>query len=192
MKKLYIIAGPNGAGKTTASLEYLDKDLECFEFVNADMIAYGLSPFKPEEVAVSAGKLMLKRVNELIDAGVDFAIETTLSSLTLLNHIKRAQENGFQVSLLYYWLDSYDLALMRVKSRVESGGHNIPAEVVVRRYHRGLANFFEIYRRNVDYWLMLNNSDLNPAIIADGTKESINIVDPIIWERIEVNYDKGK
>lgn len=130
MSKLYIIAGPNGAGKTTASMEYLDKDLKCLEFVNADNIAYGLSPFRPESVAVSAGRIMLDRISELIDKNVDFAIETTLSSKTLMEKIIKTKSHQYEVILLFYWLSSSELAKERVIKRVAKGGHNIPPDVI--------------------------------------------------------------
>jgi predicted ABC-type ATPase len=188
MSILYIIAGPNGAGKTTASMEYLKDEIDCYEFVNADNIALGLSPFRPENVAVSAGRIMLARIDELISQGIDFAIETTLSSKTLLDKIRMAKSNNYEINLLFYWLESPELAVKRVESRVESGGHGIQEDIIIRRYYRGIKNFFEIYLKECDYWLMINNSDLKPFIIAEGTEEDISIKDKIIWNNIMVEY----
>lgn len=155
---LYIIAGCNGAGKTTASLSVLPEVLNCEEFVNADEIAKGLSPFHPEEVAIEAGKLMLGRIEYLILHRRSFAIETTLASRSYSNLVRKAKEAGFTVSLLYFWLPSPEMAEERVAARVASGGHNIPKEVIHRRYWLGLRNLFEIFSPIVDYWSMYDNS----------------------------------
>ena len=132
MKKLFIIAGSNGSGKTTASYTILPEMLNCKEFVNADEIAKGLSPFQPESVAIQAGRLMLKRIDALLLSGKDFAFETTLSTRHFVNTIKEARKKGYYVTVLYLWLNSYKLAIERVKIRVEEGGHNIPEEVIKR------------------------------------------------------------
>lgn len=145
MSKLYIIAGCNGAGKTTASYTVLPEILECREFVNADEIAKGLSPFNPSSVAIEAGRLMLKRIGELLSAGVSFSVETTLSTRSYINLIQQAQNQGYSVSLIYFWLNSPELAIERVKQRVANGGHDVPAPIIRRRYRSGLENFFRIY-----------------------------------------------
>ena len=128
MSKLYIIAGCNGAGKTTASYTVLPEILDCREFVNADEIAKGLSPFNPSSVAIEAGRLMLKRIGELLSAGVSFSVETTLSTRSYINLIHQAQSQGYSVSLIYFWLNSPELAIERVKQRVANGGHDVPAD----------------------------------------------------------------
>jgi len=189
-KKLYIIAGPNGAGKTTASMEYLKVDLNCMEFVNADNIAYGLSPFQPEKVAITAGKLMLKRIDELLELQIDFAIETTLSSMQLMRIIERAKEKHYEIILLFYWLDSVDLAVRRVENRVANGGHNIPKDTIERRYYRGINNLFQLYIKTVDYWLLIDNSDINPEIISEGTSQEVKINNEDKWKAIKAEYDK--
>lgn len=132
MHNLYIISGCNGAGKTTASFTVLPEMLNCREFVNADEIARGISPFKPESVAIQAGKIMLSRIEELLLQRVDFAIETTLTTKSYLNTIKKAKALGYQVTLLFFWLNDVELAIERVKMRVLEGGHNIPEEVIKR------------------------------------------------------------
>lgn len=156
---LYIIAGCNGAGKTTASYSVLPDLLECREFVNADEIAKGLSPFNPESVAIEAGKLMLQRINLLLNQGKTFAIETTLATRSYASLVKRAQEKGYHVMLLFFWLPSPEMAVMRVAKRVSEGGHNIPAETIHRRYWLGLHNFFTIFSSIVDTWIFYHNED---------------------------------
>ena len=145
MSKLYIIAGCNGAGKTTASYTVLPEILECREFVNADEIAKGLSPFNPSSVAIEAGRLMLKRIGELLSAGVSFSVETTLSTRSYINLIQQAQNQGYSVSLIYFWLNSPELAIERVKQRVANGGHDVPAPIIRRRYRSGLKTFPYLY-----------------------------------------------
>lgn len=142
VKHLYIIAGCNGAGKTTASNTILPKSLLVKEFVNADEIAKGLSPFNPEGVAIEAGRLMLKRIEELLNAEESFSIETTLATKSYVNLVKRAHEKGYVVHVLFFWLDSVELAKMRVADRVANGGHNIPTDVIERRYYLGIRNLF--------------------------------------------------
>ena len=140
VKHLYIIAGCNGAGKTTVSNTILPKSLLVKEFVNADEIAKGLSPFNPEGVAIEAGRLMLKRIEELLNAEESFSIETTLATKSYVNLVKRAHEKGYVVHVLFFWLDSIELAKMRVADRVANGGHNIPTDVIERRYYLGIRN----------------------------------------------------
>lgn len=156
---LYIIAGCNGAGKTTASYGVLPDLLQCREFVNADEIAKGLSPFNPESVAIEAGKLMLQRIGHLLDQRKTFAIETTLATRSYSSLVKRAQERGYQVVLLFFWLASPEMAIERVAKRVKEGGHNIPIDTIVRRYWLGLDNFFNIFMPIVDSWMFFENTD---------------------------------
>lgn len=133
MPNLYIISGCNGAGKTTASFTVLPEMLNCQEFVNADEIARGLSPFQPEKVAVEAGRIMLQRIDELIKKQTDFGIETTLATRSYTQTIKKSKSQGYNITLVYFWLSSPELAIARVKRRVAEGGHNIPEEVIRRR-----------------------------------------------------------
>ena len=146
MSNLYIIAGCNGAGKTTASFTVLPDMLDCEEFINADEIARGLSPLNPEKAAIEAGRLMLGKINKLISNRIDFAFETTLSTKSYTNTIEKAKVQGYQTTLVFFWLDTVELAIERVKTRVLEGGHNIPREVIIRRYYAGLKNLFELYR----------------------------------------------
>jgi predicted ABC-type ATPase len=157
-KRLYIISGCNGAGKTTASFNILPEILSCKEFVNADEIARGISPFQPEKVAVEAGRLMLNRISELMKDGEDFAFETTLSTRSYKNRIIEAQHNGYFVTLIYYWWETPQLAEKRVELRVKEGGHNIPKDVINRRYLKGVQNLFNIYLPLCDYTMIFDNS----------------------------------
>lgn len=155
---LYIIAGCNGAGKTTASLSVLPEVLQCDEFVNADEIAKGLSPFHPEDMAITAGKLMLNRIDTLLAQNRTFAIETTLATRSYKNLIAKAHNLGYHITLLFFWLPSPEMAKQRVASRVASGGHNIPEDVIIRRYQAGLQNLFDIFIPIVDRWSLYDNS----------------------------------
>ena len=169
-KNLYIISGPNGAGKTTASYTVLPKILNCKEFVNADEIARGLSPFNPDGMAIEAGKLMLKRINELLQKEESFSIETTLSTRSYFKLVETAHQEGYNVTLLYFWLESPEQAIERVAERVSKGGHDIPKDVIIRRYWAGLNNLFDIYMPIVDSWILVNNSQTPRIIVALGGK----------------------
>lgn len=185
MNNLYIISGCNGAGKTTASYTVLPKILNCKEFINADEIAKGLSPFQPETVAIEAGRIMLHRIDELLKRKVDFAIETTLSTRSYINTIKIAHENGYVVTLLYFWLSSPELAIERVKERVASGGHHIPTDVINRRYKKGIENFFKLYQNKVDYWFLIDNTNTPSEKIADNVMSSnITIYNNSSWQKL--------
>ena len=187
MPNLYIIAGCNGAGKTTASYTVLPELLNCKEFVNADNIAVGLSPFNPESVAIEAGRIMLLRIDELLNRGVDFAFETTLATRSYVSLIKRAQQKGYEVTLLFFWLNSPQMAMERVAKRVSRGGHNIPLDVIDRRYYRGIRNLITLYIPVCDKFLVANNTDLGPVFVAQSIgKGEIDIIMPDIWELISL------
>ena len=168
MPNLYIIAGCNGAGKTTASYTVLPEILNCKEFVNADEIAKGISPFQPETVSFHAGRIMLERINQLLIQNVDFAIETTLTTLSYQRTIELAKRENYNITLLFFWLNDVNLAIERVKSRVSEGGHNIPKEVIVRRYYRGVKNLMFVFIKLCDYWLIIDNSKRSFTLIAEG------------------------
>ena len=170
MKNLYIISGCNGAGKTTASYTVLPEILDCKEFVNADEIARGLSPFNPESVAIEAGRLMLKRIDELLEKGETFSIETTLATKSYINLVHRAHAKGYIVKVLFFWLNSPQLALLRIAERVAKGGHNIPEEIAQRRYVAGINNLFHLFMDEVDYWDIYDNSGYPRKQIACGGK----------------------
>jgi predicted ABC-type ATPase len=166
-KKLYIIGGCNGAGKTTASFNILPELLNCKEFVNADEIARGLSPFQPEKVSIEAGRLMLTRIDELIQSNQDFSFETTLSTRSFIHTINRAKSSGYFVTLIFFWLESVELAKDRVKKRVSEGGHHIEEEVIKRRYKLGIDNLFNLYADKVDSLFIFDNSALESDLIAE-------------------------
>ena len=166
LSKLYIIAGCNGAGKTTASFTILPEVLGCKEFINADEIAKGLSPFQPESVAMQAGRIMLARMDELLQKGETFAFETTLATKSYKQKIEWAQANGYEVILLFFWLDSPNMAKKRVAQRVAEGGHSIPSETIERRYHNGITNLFAIYIDMVDICYIFDNSEGRKELIA--------------------------
>lgn len=192
MPVLYIIAGPNGAGKTTASYSLLPDMLDCWEFVNADEIARGLSPFNPESMAFEAGRIMLQRINQLAEANTTFAFETTLTTMSYAGMIEGCRKKGYQVVLIFLWLSSPELAVERVRSRVAKGGHNIPEEVIRRRYRKGLKNFVDLFMPLCDEWLVADNSFEVPMPVAKGKNEMIvQIHQPSVWEQI-CSYGKNK
>lgn len=175
-KRLYIISGCNGAGKPTASFNILPEILACKEFVNADEIARGISPFQPEKVAFEAGRLMLNRISELMEDGEDFAFETTLSTRSYKNRIIKAQQMGYFVTLIYYWLETPQLAERRVELRVNEGGHNIPKDVINRRYIKGIENLFNIYMPICDYSIIFDNSRPEPVLVYELEKGTNGIL----------------
>ena len=168
MPNLYIIAGCNGAGKTTASLTVLPEMLNCQEFVNADEIARGLSPLNPEKAAIDAGRIMLQKIEKLLQNADDFAFEATLSSRNYAKIVKKAKQNGYMITLLFFWLDSPDLAIARVRTRVQEGGHNVPVPTIIRRYYAGVKNLFSLYLPLCDYWMIFDKSGLTSVLIAEG------------------------
>lgn len=175
-KNLYIISGCNGAGKTTASYTVLPEILHCKEFVNADEIARGLSPFNPENVAIEAGRLMLQRIEALLERGETFSIETTMATKSYINLVRRAQSKGYSVKVLFFWLNSPELAIQRVAERVAKGGHNIPEPVIRRRYTAGISNLFHLFMKEVDYWDIYDNSEYPRKQIACGGRNAETVI----------------
>ncbi|ASU35916.1 zeta toxin family protein [Mucilaginibacter xinganensis] len=191
MPNLYIIAGCNGAGKTTASYTILPEMLNCKEFVNADGIAAGLSPFNPEKVAIEAGRIMLSRIDSLLDDGVDFAIETTLASKSYVSLIKEASAIGYKITLVYFWLSSPQEAKQRVATRVSKGGHHIPDDVIERRYIKGIYNLIHLYLNICDYWAVFNNEAGRPEIVVSGEFNNPQMIfNSDIWKRIKKQSDE--
>ena len=189
MKHLYIIAGCNGAGKTTASYTVLPEMLGCREFVNADEIARGLSPFNPEGAAIQAGRLMIERVLQLMKDGQDFAFETTLATRSYVKLIQQAQRRGYFVTLLFFSLSTPEQAVMRVAKRVSLGGHHIPTDVAYRRYEAGLQNLFQLSMPICDYWALYDNSDCPAHRIACGWKDRPTMVqDEERFSRLKDEY----
>jgi predicted ABC-type ATPase len=189
-KKLYIISGCNGAGKTTASFTILPEILDCKEFVNADEIAKGLSPFQPEKVSFEAGRIMLNRINELLSENENFAFETTLATRSYKSKIEEAKKNGYQTTLLFFWLQNVELAKERVKIRVSEGGHNIEPEVIERRYSKGIKNLFDIYLPIVDAALIFDNSEGKHELLADKQIDGLlNIINQEKFDHLKNYYD---
>lgn len=188
-KNLYIIAGCNGAGKTTASFTILPEILDCKEFVNADEIAKGLSPFQPEKVAIEAGRIMLQRINELLNTGENFAFETTLATKSYRSKIIAAKEKGYNISLVYFWLQNVELAIERVKSRVLEGGHDIASDIIKRRYINGIKNLFNIYIPLVDEAMIYDNSEGIHDLIAIKSLESeLTVLNEIKYKSLRDYY----
>lgn len=186
-----ILAGPNGAGKSTCAPALLSEELQISEFVNADVIARGLSAFNSESVALQAGRIMLKRLKELSEQRVNFAFETTLSTRSFAPWLRKLTQTGYQFHLFYFWLESEELAVQRVEDRTRSGGHHIPKDVVRRRYHRSLINFFERYQSLTTEWSMYNNSNEDgPNLIAEGKGSTVaNTPSLSLWNSIFGQYN---
>lgn len=179
VKNLYVIGGCNGAGKTTAAKTLLPDVVSCDEFVNADEIARGLSPFKPESVAIEAGRLMTTRITQLLNIGRSFAFETTLSGTSHIHRISEAKKSGYAVTLLFFWLQSPELASERVRIRVQEGGHGLARDIIDRRYRKGIQNLFRYYLPVVDSAFLIDNSEGNFELIAQkmitGNSEIYNL-----------------
>ena len=186
---LYIIAGPNGAGKTTASYHLLPEVLHCPNFVNADEIARGLSPFAPETVAVQAGRIMLKRIEELLPQRVDFAIETTLSTRSYVQLVHRAQALGYKVHLIFFFLENEEQAIQRVAQRVSNGGHNIPEDDIRRRFKRGIYNLIHLYMPICDSVLVYNNAHGDAILVSEQEipTSEVLVYEPEMWNQLLSN-----
>jgi len=186
MPVIYIIAGCNGAGKTTAAYSLLPEVFETVEFVNADEIARGISPLNPEGAKFQAGRIMLERINDLIEKEISFAFETTLSGLSYLGLIIKAQAKNFSVVLFFVYIDGFELAQERVAIRVSKGGHNIPREVVQRRYFKGMRNFSK-YSKIVNAWYVYDNSGSEYVIIAKKIEDKEEIFNFGVIKKLQKN-----
>lgn len=181
---VYVIAGPNGSGKTTFAKEYLPKFAKCLEFLNADLIAAGLSPFAPERENVRAGRILLTRIRELSQAGIDFGFETTLAGRNHAKQLYRMKSLGYRIVLIFLWLPDANLAVNRVASRVLQGGHNIPEVDIRRRFDSGLRIFFDLYQALADDWLLFDASQITPQLIALELTGNIELVDIELYKII--------
>lgn len=170
MPRLYIISGCNGSGKTTSSYSLLPEMLECRQYVNSDEFAKSLSPYNPSAASFTAGRYMLMKIRYLMNAGKTFGIETTLATRTLTKIVTAAQSRGYEVTVLYFWLSSPKMAIERVRKRVGSGGHNIPEDVIKRRYYMGLEYLFNTYIPICDHWILADNSNMPFKVIAQGNR----------------------
>ena len=188
---LYIIAGPNGAGKTTASYTLLPEMLGCVNFVNADEIARGLSPFSPETVDVQAARIMLDRIEELLSQKADFGIETTLATRSYVQLVRRAQASGYKVHLLFFYLETPEQAIQRVAQRVSNGGHGIPEEVIRRRFKRGIENLLHLYLPICDSVLIYNNIKTPAQLIVrkKSRREKVEVVKDVMWNQLIQKYE---
>lgn len=171
MKKIIIIAGPNGAGKTTFARSFLPNEAQILHFINADMIAAGLSPFEPEKLAMKAGRIMLQEIADSVQRSESFAIETTLSGLGYLRQIQTWRALGYHISLFFLSLPNADMAVSRVAERVKQGGHHIPEDVIRRRFVAGRRNFEQKYRMLVNVWALYDNASDQPILIEWGESE---------------------
>jgi predicted ABC-type ATPase len=169
-KKCYIIAGPNGAGKTTYANDFLPIEAECLNFINADLIALGLSPFQPEKMGIEAGRIMIQKINECVDKDESFAFETTFSGKLYEKKIKSWKSKGYEIIIYYLKLDSVDMAVNRVNKRVSEGGHNVPEKDIRRRFERSWNNFNEVYKVLADSWSVFNTSGNFPVIMEESLK----------------------
>ena len=191
MPRLFILSGCNGAGKTTASYSFLPEILDCREFVNSDEFAKSLSPFDPSSASVSASRYMVMRIKYLLEHNTDFSIETTLATRSLVSVIREARVRGYSVTLLYLWVNSPELAIQRVRDRVESGGHNIPEDVLRRRYITGLNYLFNIYLPLCDNWMIADNSRSPFTLVAESNSKRTTIIDAEKFKKIKKIADNG-
>ena len=183
-RNVYIIAGPNGSGKTTFAKKFLPDYAKCPNFINADLIAQGLSPFSPRTAAIRAGRLVLEQVHSLAEKNVDFAFETTLSGKSYISFLNELKKRGYSINIFFLWIPGSELALSRIKDRVSAGGHDVPAVDVRRRFYRGIYNFIHHYKSLADTWLLFNNADSVPKLIAREKGGQVDIIDKEMFEKI--------
>lgn len=178
---VYVIAGPNGAGKTTFATTFLPDFVHCREFLNADLIAAGLSPFAPETQNVRAGRLLLTRMRELTEARADFGFETTLAGRSYVRHFEEWRARRFRIVLFFLWLPNVELAIARVRKRVRQGGHHVADADIHRRYSAGLTNFWNEYRRTVDRWQLLDASENAPRLVTEENDGTFHVFEPVAF-----------
>jgi predicted ABC-type ATPase len=184
----YIIAGPNGAGKTTFATEFLPLYANCRNFINADLIARAYSPFDPDAGLLRAGRAVLERIAEFTEAGTDFAFETTLSGRAYVPLLRRVKKSGFRLHLFYLWIPSPELALLRIRDRVESGGHAVPEPDVRRRFNRSLRNLFALYRPLLDTLYCFDNSSDTPRLIFKDEVGQTVIGDAALYGQLQRKF----
>ena len=189
LPRMYIISGCNGSGKTTASYTLLPELLDCSEFVNSDEFAKSLAPFHPETAYITASRYMLKKLRYLFTRREDFCIETTLATRSLIKTVKLAQDQGYFVTVVYLWLNDPEIAVQRVAARVEAGGHDVAPDVIRRRYYAGLEYFFELYSPVCDKWMLVDNSNNDFRIVAEGTRKGMTVRDLALYQQIKDTHD---
>ena len=187
---MYIISGCNGSGKTTASYTLLPELLDCSEFVNSDEFAKSLAPFHPETAYITASRYMLKKLRYLFTRREDFCIETTLATRSLLKTVRMAQDQGYFVTVVYMWLRTPEIAVKRVAARVEAGGHDVAPDVIRRRYYTGLEYFFELYSPVCDKWMLVDNSETEFRIIAEGSAKGTTVRDLPLYQQIKQQIEE--
>ena len=187
---LYIIAGPNGAGKTTFAREFLPNYADCKNFVNADLIAQGMAPFSPETAAVRAGRMMLGEIRAFVKRRASFAFEATLSGRGHVVLLRQLKAKGYKIHIFFLWVKNVDLALSRVRERVSRGGHDVPEAVVRRRFERSMGNFLAHYRPLADGWVLFENSQATPAVIALEEDKKVRIMDEVLYGALLRRYDR--
>ena len=183
-RNVYIVAGPNGSGKTTFAVKFLPEYASCKHFINADLIARGLSPFSPGAAAITAGKLVLEQIQQFANRGVDFAFETTLSGKLYVNLFKSLKKKGYKIHLFFLWIPEANLAVSRIKSRVAQGGHDVPTRDVLRRFDRSITNFFTLYQSLADSWMLFDNAGFIPVLIAQGRNGKVNVINKNVYDTI--------
>jgi predicted ABC-type ATPase len=189
-KDLYIIAGPNGAGRTTFAREFLPNYANCRNFINADLIAAGVSPFSPEAAAFRAGRLMLREIEEYSRRGESFGFETTLAGRSYLRIIRSLKKQGYAMHLYFLWLPSVGLALDRIRIRVRKGGHDVPQAIVLRRFDRSIRNFFARYQNLANSWILFDNSGERPMILARKRDSAVAVINRELYNSLIELYAK--
>jgi predicted ABC-type ATPase len=188
---VYVIAGPNGAGKTTFASEFLPDFVQCREFLNADLIAAGLSPFAPETQNVRAGRVLLERIRQLANEQADFGFETTLSGRSYVKLLGDMKTKGYRVVLFFLWLPNAEMAVARVQNRVKQGGHNVPEDDIRRRYAAGVRNLFRLYRPITDGWWLYDASRLPPKLVASEERRHLTVKQKRLYRRIEKQAEES-
>ena len=185
--QVIVIAGPNGAGKTTLAPFLLRDELRVLEYVNADPIAHGLSGFDPASAELQAGRVMLKRLHELAVLRKTFAFETTLAAKHYAEWVKKLRNEGYAFQLMFLWLQSPELAVQRVRERAHAGGHDVPEQIIRRRFAAGLKNFSTLYRPLANTWAVYDNSgSSSPTMIAQGgAGQGPNIIRADLWKKFQ-------
>lgn len=192
MSNVIIIAGPNGAGKSTAAPILLKELLNFQNFINADVLAQGLCAFQPETTAIAAGRIMLDRIHTLGANNESFAFETTLASRTFYPYIQKLKKQGYQFHLIFLWLNSVEIAIARVQTRISMGGHSIPTQTIARRYTTGLKNFFHLYKTIATHWSFYDNSSPESLhLIASYNKKIEKIFNSTIWHTLNMEYNNA-
>ena len=181
---LYIVAGPNGSGKTTFARTFLPDYARCKQFVNADLIAGGLSPFAPEAAAMRAGRLLVEQIRLLTSRHSDFGFETTLAGVTYVSLLQRLKAQGYKIQLFFLWIPTVEMALARITERVKRGGHDIPEKVVRRRFRKGIENLFHLYRPLLDSWILFDNSEAVPRLVAHEELGELQVLDQKLFTKI--------